>query len=93
MIVVRYLVLLLLTTSCATTVFNSPDIVDKSEGKYTLRMYTGTHGESLYKDNFSDVAEDICKGADSYDILEQSFNPSTLSTHKKGHYYWVIKCK
>ena len=86
-------ILFLSLTSCITV--RSADVIQSKNGTHTLRMNTGTHGESAYKDNFKKTATEICGGEEKYEVLEKAFKPSTLKTNDYSdyHFNWVIKCK
>jgi len=61
-------------------------------GLHTLRLYTGSFGESLYEKNFEEKATDVCKG--KYEVMAKTKTPSTLPSnlYDDGHFTWVIKC-
>ena len=70
--------------------------VDRDQGNVkTIGYYTGSlsKDEGVYLKEFERGAEKACGG--SYEILEKSRNPSTLSGMDlpTSKFYWVIKCK
>jgi hypothetical protein len=60
-----------------------------------LEGVTGSHGESIYKDEFDAQAKKVCRG--SYSIIEQSHKPQVFECAHKvmdpNKYYWVVQCK
>ena len=81
-----------LQISCAT--LYQPDIIAKDGNIYTIGLYTGSSGYSLYQDNFEAKAHKIC-GKKNYDVLESAPWPSTLEAEQvdDNYTYWVIRCK
>jgi hypothetical protein len=82
----------LLMTGCAS-LYQPESWDDQSDKKvHTLRLFTGSMGESLYVSNFEKKAKEVCpKG---YTVLEKTREPKTLhpNLHKGMYYNWVIQC-
>lgn len=71
-----------------------PDVWDdmKDSKVHTLRLYTGSNGESLYESNFKEKAKEICHG--SYEIIDKTRKPKTLhqKLYSNEYYTWIIRC-
>ncbi len=87
-------VLILCGLSCAT--MYKPEVWDDMTDQevHTLRLYTGSMGESLYDTNFQVMAKDVCKGK-GYDVIEKTKTPKTLhpKLHSDGYFNWIVRCK
>ena len=70
------------------------DMIHEKNGFITLGYYTGALGKDRYDSHFHEAAKKACKGV-GYEVVEKSFNPSTLKNYKNldsGRFYWVVKC-
>jgi hypothetical protein len=82
--------LAIMAISCVTMF--SPDVIRIDDGIVTLGLYTGSHGESFYKDNFEKAIKKICKK--KYVVVEITDWPSTLEAEEieENYSYWVVQC-
>ena len=85
----HWLLLILLATGCAI-VQGTAKLVDRREGKLTLRYFVGQIPD-WYGSAFENGAAEQC--AHGYDVLEKSYTPSTLTVFDDGFFYWVVKCR
>ena len=79
--------------SCASTY--KPEVWDDMTDQkvHTLRLNTGSIGESLYEANFEAKANEVCKGK-NYEVLEKTKTPKTLhpNLHESDFFNWVVRC-
>ena len=79
----------LVLTSCVT-LQGKADLVDKRDGKLTLEYFVG-RVPNWYESAFKNKAVELC--GDNYEILEKSYQPTTLTIWDDDCYYWVVVCK
>lgn len=86
---------------------NRPSIHQTNSEKATVVLQTGNKstlkaiirpGNGAFKPpapndyEFENAAYETCRGS-SYDIVEKSAKPKTLTSWEQGYFYWVIGCK
>lgn len=80
----------MLLTSCVT-LQGKADLVDKRDGKLTLKYFVG-RVPNWYESAFRNKAVELC--GDKYEVIEKSYRPTTLTVWDDDYYYyWVIACK
>ncbi len=70
--------------------------VSLEDEQIALEGETGTHGESLYKEQFAAKANALCNNED-HEVIEQSHTPKVFQCAHEvldpEKYYWIKRCK